>query len=224
MDFLPWPAARWLGGRFATSCYGGEFTRRMLDDKGHCQTDTAPALEPETVARSPITAARPGIRRRGRARYGRPAPRRPSAPSPQRRRTKRNAAPHGRAGRRRAASASGRIRPSGALVPTRCLSRPACLRQPLHRGAHAAALRVAHQRRQVGRARHSDPHRMLDAEIAQPHDPVEHRRGVEAELRDDMDREAGLLGRLDLGRRAPAASTSGEMRGWPPDSRRCRSR
>ena len=32
------------------------------DDKGHCHTNTAPALEPETVARSPITAARPEIR------------------------------------------------------------------------------------------------------------------------------------------------------------------
>ena len=105
-----------------------------------------------------------------------------------------------RAGHRPRPRPARRTRPSGALVPTRCLSRPACLRQPLHRGAHAAALRVAQQRRQAGR-----PAIPIRTGCSMPRSrsraiQSQDRLGVEAELRDDMDREPGLLRRLDLGR------------------------
>src|SRR5262245_53037657 len=76
-------------------------------------------------------------------------------------------------------------------------------RQPLRRCAHAAALRIAQERREVGRAGQSDAHGMLDAEVAQSSDPPQYGRAVEAELRDDMNRHARALGGADLvGKRA----------------------
>src|SRR5262249_11469467 len=61
-----------------------------------------------------------------------------------------------------------------------------------------AALRVAQQRGEIGRAGKADPHRMFDAELAQAGDPLQDRLGIETELGDDVDRHAGGLRRLDL--------------------------
>ena len=97
-------------------------------------------------------------------------------------------------------------------------------RQPLHRGRDAAAARVAHQRRQAGRAGEADPHRRVEAEVAQPADPADDRIGVEAELRDDVQPQPGRLRGRDLVReRAVELDVPGCADGLR-DSRRCRPR
>jgi len=79
------------------------------------------------------------------------------------------------------------------------LPRQPCLpRQALRRCPHAAALGVAQQRRQAGRPREPDPHRMFEAEVAQSRNPLQDRLGIEAELADDVDGQPGALGRADL--------------------------
>jgi len=70
--------------------------------------------------------------------------------------------------------------------------------EPLGRCPHAAALGIAQQRREIGRAGKADPYRVFDAELAQPADPLQDRLGIEAELGDDVDRQAGGLRGLDL--------------------------
>jgi len=78
-----------------------------------------------------------------------------------------------------------------------CRSRPAWRASPWAE-AHAAALGVAQQRGEIGRAGKADPHRMFDAELAQPSDPLQDRLGIEAELGDDVDRHASGFRRLNL--------------------------
>ena len=72
--------------------------------------------------------------------------------------------------------------------------------QPLRRGADPTALGVTQQRRQAGRTGKSNADGMLDAELAQARDPSQHRLGVEAKLRDDVNGDSGGLRRPD---RAP---------------------
>ena len=66
-------------------------------------------------------------------------------------------------------------------------------REPLGGSPHTAALGVAQQRREVGRAGKADPYRVFDAKLAQAGDPLQDRLGIEAELGDDVDRQAGGL-------------------------------
>ena len=68
------------------------------------------------------------------------------------------------------------------------------LDQRLRGRADAAAGSIAQQRREPGRPGKPDPHRMLEAEGAQPREEVEDRAGVEAELGDDLDGQAGCFG------------------------------
>src|SRR5262245_61162599 len=53
---------------------------------------------------------------------------------------------------------------------------------------------------------------MLDAEVAQPREPAHDRLSVEAELRDDMQVEPGLLGRVDLGGKRAVERIGGDAR------------
>src|SRR5262249_47167912 len=70
-------------------------------------------------------------------------------------------------------------------------------------GAHAAAARVAHQRRQARRPGKADAHAVLEAEAARARDKIEDRAGVETELAHDLDRKAERLWRRDLVRKRP---------------------
>ncbi len=71
-------------------------------------------------------------------------------------------------------------------------------RQPLGGSPHAAAPGIAQQRREVGGAGKTDPHRVFDAEIAQAADPFQDRWRIEAELGDDVHRHPGRLCDMDL--------------------------
>src|SRR5690349_10030079 len=63
-------------------------------------------------------------------------------------------------------------------------------RKILQRDAHAAAPRVASKRREARRSRKPDPQTMLQAEVAQTADPGEQHLRTEAELCNEMDRDA----------------------------------
>ena len=97
-------------------------------------------------------------------------------------------------------------------------------RRARRRRLHAAARGVTQQRRDAGRPGHADAHRILDAKIAQPLDPADDGGRIEAELRDDLDRQPALLRGLDLvGERQiePLPPESADDR---RDARRCRCR
>ena len=174
MEFLPDRPRLWLAGRFAQLLWAAIYAPH-LDDKGHCLADTAPARR---------------LRRFGAVYYGgstrnpsawfehdipacAAAAQRAVAATPPNERNAPSRAERAFA----AASASGRISRSGRLSPSRCLSSPAWRVSACADGANAAALRVADQRvERSRRARHADPHRILDAEIAQPHHPADEPR------------------------------------------------
>src|ERR1700704_4219253 len=67
---------------------------------------------------------------------------------------------------------------------------PGVARKTLHRDPHAASARIPGERRQAGGPPKPDPNRMLHPEVAEPAEPREQRRRFEAELGDDMDRQA----------------------------------
>ena len=89
--------------------------------------------------------------------------------------------------------------PSGVLVPSRCLVRPAWRVSPCTEARRRSAARSASA--STGRG----PAMPIRTGCSMPRsrsraDPAENRLGVEAELRDDVTREPGLRGGFDLGR------------------------
>src|SRR5262249_30273255 len=54
------------------------------------------------------------------------------------------------------------------------------------------------ERRKAGRTGEPHAHRMLDAEVPQPADPIQDGGSIETELGDDVDLDAGRLGGRDL--------------------------
>ncbi len=92
------------------------------------------------------------------------------------------------------------------------LDEPGAAGKALRRGAHAATARVAHQRRQARRPGEPHPHRDIDAEIAQAHQPRQDRTRIEAELRDEVHRKPGPTGRLELARHQARELVIGDAR------------
>ena len=75
---------------------------------------------------------------------------------------------------------------------------PAARRERLGRGLHATTASIIQPGHQARRPGEADAHRHVQAALAQPCKPAQHRRRIEAELRDDVARDIRLLERGDL--------------------------